>query len=74
MSSGERPNLSVVFRAPGLAEKVPLDPAVHYWVVSPAVAGLMGRLDMDDRWWAITQKVDTRIGTGRAGVNFCVVT
>ncbi|NVI87874.1 FAD-dependent monooxygenase [Actinomadura sp. BRA 177] len=59
-SSGERPNLSVVFEAPGLAEKVPLNPAVHYWVVSPSVSGLMGRLDLDDRWWAIVQKVDTR--------------
>ncbi len=33
---------------------------MHYWVVSPSVSGLMGRLDLDDRWWAIVQKVDTR--------------
>jgi 2-polyprenyl-6-methoxyphenol hydroxylase-like FAD-dependent oxidoreductase len=59
-SSGERPNLSVVFQAPGLAEKVPLDPAVQYWVVGPQVSGLMGRLDLNDRWWAIIQRVDTR--------------
>ncbi|TDD76675.1 2-polyprenyl-6-methoxyphenol hydroxylase [Actinomadura darangshiensis] len=59
-SSGERPNLSVVFEAPGLAEKVSLDPAVQYWVVSPNVSGLMGRLDLHDRWWTIVQKVDTR--------------
>lgn len=59
-SSGERPNLSVVFQAPGLAERIPLDPAVQYWVVSPGVSGLMGRLDLADRWWAIIQRVDTR--------------
>jgi 2-polyprenyl-6-methoxyphenol hydroxylase-like FAD-dependent oxidoreductase len=59
-SSGERPNLSIVFQAPGLAEKIPLDPAVQYWVVGPKVSGLMGRLDLDDRWWAIIQRVDTR--------------
>jgi hypothetical protein len=59
-SSGERPNLSVVFQAPGLAGKVPLDPAVQYWVVGPQVSGLMGRLDLGDRWWAIIQRVDTR--------------
>jgi 2-polyprenyl-6-methoxyphenol hydroxylase-like FAD-dependent oxidoreductase len=57
-SSGKRPNLSVVFQAPGLAGKVPLKPAVQYWVVSPDVSGLMGRLDLDDRWWAIIQKAD----------------
>ncbi|WP_406006042.1 FAD-dependent monooxygenase [Streptomyces sp. NBC_00637] len=55
-SSGERPNLSVVFRAPGLGEAVRLDRAVQYWVVSPEVSGLMGRLDLDDRWWAIVQR------------------
>lgn len=59
-SSGERPNLSVVFQAPGLAEKVALDPAVQYWIVSPQVSGLIGRLDLDDRWWAIIQGADTR--------------
>ncbi|GII01535.1 FAD-dependent monooxygenase [Planobispora takensis] len=59
-SSGERPNLSVVFRAPGLGQEVPLDPAVQYWVISPEVSGLMGRMDLDDRWWAIVQRVDVR--------------
>ncbi|MER5195216.1 FAD-dependent monooxygenase [Streptomyces sp. NPDC002755] len=57
-SSGERPNLSVVFRAPGLGEAVGLDRAVQYWVVSPEASGLMGRLDLDDRWWAIVQRTD----------------
>ncbi|GAA4516248.1 FAD-dependent monooxygenase [Nonomuraea ferruginea] len=59
-SSGERPNLSVVFRAPGLAQKIPLDPAVQYWVIHPEVSGLMGRMDLDDKWWAIMVGVDVR--------------
>ncbi|GAA3447715.1 FAD-dependent monooxygenase [Planomonospora venezuelensis] len=61
-SSGERPNLSIVFRAPGLDRRITMDPAVQYWVVSPEVSGLMGRLDLQDRWWAIVQRVDVRTG------------
>jgi 2-polyprenyl-6-methoxyphenol hydroxylase-like FAD-dependent oxidoreductase len=60
-SSGERPNLSIVFRSPGLGRRIALDPAVQYWVVGPEVSGLMGRLDLEDRWWAIIQRVDTRV-------------
>jgi 2-polyprenyl-6-methoxyphenol hydroxylase-like FAD-dependent oxidoreductase len=62
-SSGERPNLSVVFDAPGLAGEITVAPAVQYWVVSPGVSGLMGRLDLADRWWAIIQRVDVRTST-----------
>lgn len=59
-SSGERPNLSVVFHSPGLAQKTPLGPAVQYWVIHPEVSGLMGRMDLDDKWWAILVGVDVR--------------
>lgn len=52
-----RPNFNVVFRAPGLAEKVPYGPAVHYWVLNPAQPGMLGRLDLDDLWWCIAQGV-----------------
>lgn len=48
-----RPNLSVVFRSPGLAELVPGDPALHYWVLDPASPGVVGPLDRADTWWAI---------------------
>ena len=34
-----------------------LDPAVQYWIINAAAAGLMGRLDLDDTWWAIVQSV-----------------
>ncbi|MGY0498292.1 FAD-dependent monooxygenase [Nocardia sp. FBN12] len=61
-SSGERPNLSILFRAPGLAERVRFANAVHYWVMAPGAAGIVGRLDRADTWWAIVQGVDVRTG------------
>ncbi|MFD1647855.1 FAD-dependent monooxygenase [Haloarchaeobius litoreus] len=48
-----RQNLGVVFRAPHLAERHGLGPAVHYWTLTPHVQGFMGRLDLEDRWWLI---------------------
>jgi len=59
-SSGELPNLSIVFDAPGLAERVCLRPAVQYWIVNQTASGLMGRLDLGERWWAIVQDADPR--------------
>jgi 2-polyprenyl-6-methoxyphenol hydroxylase-like FAD-dependent oxidoreductase len=56
-SADERPNFSITFRAPGLAERVPHGPAVHYWVVRPGCAGIVGRLDLADTWWCIAQGV-----------------
>jgi 2-polyprenyl-6-methoxyphenol hydroxylase-like FAD-dependent oxidoreductase len=48
---GARQNLTAVFRAPGLAERVPHGPAVQYWVLQPGASAYMGRLDLADRWW-----------------------
>jgi 2-polyprenyl-6-methoxyphenol hydroxylase-like FAD-dependent oxidoreductase len=59
-SSGEIPNISVVFEAPGLFGRLKLDAAVQYWVINRTASGLMGRLDGGDRWWAIIQQVDVR--------------
>ncbi|WP_440991818.1 FAD-dependent monooxygenase [Haloarchaeobius baliensis] len=53
-----RQNLGVVFRAPHLAERHGLGPAVHYWTLTPDVQGFMGRLDLEDRWWLIAVGVD----------------
>ncbi|MEW9549827.1 FAD-dependent monooxygenase [Nonomuraea sp. NPDC050783] len=52
-----RPNFNIVFRAPGLAERIPHGPAVHYWVLNPAQPGMVGRLDLKDTWWCIAQGV-----------------
>ncbi|WP_059008372.1 FAD-dependent monooxygenase [Streptomyces specialis] len=57
-----RPNVNVVFRAPGLAERVPHGPAVHYWVLDPSRPGVLGRLDLDATWWCIAQGVDRAAG------------
>ncbi|MEW2626062.1 FAD-dependent monooxygenase [Streptomyces sp. NPDC048106] len=46
-----RANRSIVFRCPGLAERVPHGPAVHYWVVNPRFSGVMGRMNLTDTWW-----------------------
>ncbi|MEU9025266.1 FAD-dependent monooxygenase [Actinomadura sp. NPDC048394] len=57
-----RPNFNIVFRAPGLAERVPHGPAVHYWVLHPSRPGLVGRLDLRDTWWCIAQGVTEQEG------------
>lgn len=56
--SGVRPNLSILFHAPGLAERVPFANVIHYWVLAPGAGGIVGRLDLKDTWWAIVQGVD----------------
>lgn len=61
-NSDQRPNFGLVFRAPGLAEQQPHGPAVHYWVLNPARPGLLGRMDLHDCWWAITNGVSAELG------------
>jgi 2-polyprenyl-6-methoxyphenol hydroxylase-like FAD-dependent oxidoreductase len=55
---GGRPNLSIVFRAPTLADRVPHGPAVHYWVLSAVQPGLVGRFDLVDQWWCSANGVE----------------
>jgi 2-polyprenyl-6-methoxyphenol hydroxylase-like FAD-dependent oxidoreductase len=55
---GGRPNFSIVFRAPGLADHIPHGPAVHYWVLSAVQPGLVGRFDLVDTWWCSANGVD----------------
>jgi 2-polyprenyl-6-methoxyphenol hydroxylase-like FAD-dependent oxidoreductase len=57
-----RPNINIVFRAPGLAERVPHGPAIHYWVINPAAPGLVGRMDLTETWWTILMGVDAAAG------------
>lgn len=61
-ASDRRPNVGVVFRAPGLAERQPHGPAVQYWALNPACPGLLGRLDLHDLWWAIANGVPAEVG------------
>ena len=61
-ASDQRPNFGLVFRAPGLAERQPHGPAVHYWVLNPACPGVLGRMDLEDLWWTIAIGVPAEIG------------
>ncbi len=61
-TSDLRPNFGFVFRAPGLAQRQPHGPAVQYWVLNPAFPGVMGRMDMEDQWWAGVNGVSAEIG------------
>jgi 2-polyprenyl-6-methoxyphenol hydroxylase-like FAD-dependent oxidoreductase len=47
----ERRNLTAVFVAPGLFERIPHGPAIQYWVLQPGASAYMGRLDLGERWW-----------------------
>ncbi len=61
-TSDLRPNFGFVFRAPGLAERLPHGPAVQYWVLNPTFPGVMGRMDMEDQWWAGVNGVPAEVG------------
>ncbi|WP_043807127.1 FAD-dependent monooxygenase [Rhodococcus triatomae] len=49
-TSAPHANLNVVFSAPSLRPSV--GDAVHYWAIGSATPGVLGRLDLDGRWWA----------------------
>jgi hypothetical protein len=51
-------NISILVRSKGLGSAITLPPAVQYWVVSAETAGMVGRMDLADTWWAIIQGVD----------------
>ncbi|WP_159734327.1 FAD-dependent monooxygenase [Arthrobacter sp. 9V] len=56
-------NISILFRSADLADTISLDPAVQYWVLGPGTAGMVGRMNMEQIWWAIIQGVDVAAGT-----------
>ncbi|MGN7251705.1 FAD-dependent monooxygenase [Arthrobacter sp. SAFR-014] len=63
-------NISVLFRSRDLAATITLDPAVQYWVLGPGAAGMVGRMDLDQTWWAIIQGVGTQgVGTDGDGID-----
>ena len=41
---------NIIFRAPGLASRHALGPAIMYWLVNPDVPAVIAPLDNDDRW------------------------
>ncbi|MFJ4029575.1 FAD-dependent monooxygenase [Paenarthrobacter sp. NPDC089989] len=55
-------NISILFRSSDLADTITLDPAVQYWVLGPGTAGMVGRMNLEQTWWAIVQGVDATVG------------
>jgi 2-polyprenyl-6-methoxyphenol hydroxylase-like FAD-dependent oxidoreductase len=53
-----RQNTTVIFRAPGLAERVPHGPAVDYWIFNAGAVGAFGRLDLADTWCMLSPSSD----------------
>lgn len=49
-----RPNVNITFRSPALAERLRHPEALHYWVLNPESPGVVGPLDLDGTWWAIS--------------------
>ncbi len=57
-----RPNLGMVFRAPGLLARTVHGPAVQYWTLNRAAPALMGPIDRDGTWWIIALGVERERG------------
>ncbi|GAB2832386.1 FAD-dependent monooxygenase [Microbacterium insulae] len=53
-SPAGRPNVNITFRSHELAGLIPHAPSIHYWVLNPASPGVVGPLDLDGTWWAIS--------------------
>lgn len=49
-----RPNVNITFRSARLAGLIPHPGSIHYWVLNPASPGVVGPLDHDGTWWAIS--------------------
>ena len=53
-AAGGRPNVNITFRSNELAALIPHPDSIHYWVLNPAAPGVVGPLDLDGNWWAIS--------------------
>lgn len=56
--SAAKSNFNFLFRSEQLADAITLGPAVQYWVLRPAAAGMIGRMDLESTWWVILQNVE----------------
>lgn len=50
-------NYNIVFRAPDLARRHALGPAIMYWMVNPDVPALLGPMDDRDLWFFMATKL-----------------
>ncbi|MGV2985044.1 FAD-dependent monooxygenase [Microbacterium sp. AGC85] len=53
-STGGRPNVNITFRSRELGPSIPHPPSIHYWSIDPTWPGVVGPLDLDGTWWAIS--------------------
>lgn len=53
-----RPNVGIVFRDPGLMDRLSMRPAVQSWLINERVPGLLGPVDLHGTWWLIAFGVD----------------
>ena len=51
---GGRPNVNITFRSQQLGQLLPERAAIHHWVLNPAAPGVVGPLDLNGTWWAIS--------------------
>jgi 2-polyprenyl-6-methoxyphenol hydroxylase-like FAD-dependent oxidoreductase len=51
-------NFLAIYRAPGLSERVPLSPAISYWLVNADAPAVTGPMDRGDTWFFSTQLKD----------------
>ena len=50
-------NYSIIFRAPGLARRHPLGPAIMYWMVNEDVPSLLGPMDGEGLWFFMATRL-----------------
>lgn len=53
-TSAGRPNVNITFRSRQLGSRIPHPPSIHYWVLDAEAPGVVGPLDLDGLWWAIS--------------------
>ena len=53
-AAGGRPNVNITFRSTELAKRIEHPASIHYWVLDPEWPGVVGPLDHQGTWWAIS--------------------
>jgi 2-polyprenyl-6-methoxyphenol hydroxylase-like FAD-dependent oxidoreductase len=54
-------NLGIVFRAPDLADRIRVPPALHFWTVNAVTPSYMGPADRHGLWWLQATAIDPEI-------------
>ncbi|GLI26946.1 monooxygenase [Agromyces rhizosphaerae] len=65
-SAGGRKNVNITFRSSQLQALVPHPASIHFWVLDPDAPGVIGPLDRDGTWWAISTGTESVDDTGHA--------